>query len=281
MKALWLAGLLSCALAATSFGQGSCQQTLLFDNSNIGGVTQSPSGPPSPTIFTLAQPKRLTNIWVYHWNGTAGSTGGGAAPTIELLDLGTGAQLGPWAAVTYAGSGGAPDVNWAASPDVVVAPGMYQVLSSDAATWSYNAQSMDSGFAMVSGCDAPTPLSSSVSEIQVATGGVQPFALDAGAAFGGLTYLLLGSASGSSPGFPIDGLLLPLNADAYTITTLIAPNSAPLSASLGTLDASGKATAQFTLPGGLPPAFVGLELDHAFVVVELLPTLLHLSLIHI
>ena len=43
----------------------------------------------------------------------------------------------------------------------------------------------------------------------------------------------------------------------------------------GTFDALGNSIASFTLPPGLPPSLNGLTLHHAFVVIELLPTLLH------
>ena len=112
--------------------------------------------------------------------------------------------------------------------------------------------------------------------LSVAAGGTQAFALEAGAPLGSLPYLLLGSLSGSWPGFPIDGELLPLNVDAYTLTSLLAPNAPPLSGSFGVLDAQGQGAAAFSLPPSPAlTALVGLELNHAFLAVELLPGLLH------
>ena len=52
--------------------------------------------------------------------------------------------------------------------------------------------------------------------------------LFAGPQFAGLPYLVLGSASGDTPGFAIDGQLLPLNLDSYTDFTLLSPNVPPL-----------------------------------------------------
>ena len=121
----------------------------------------------------------------------------------------------------------------------------------------------------------PAGLAGTPEQISLAAGGTQSFSLDAGPSLAGLPYLLLGSTSGTSPGIPIDGVQLPLNADVYLTLSLIGPNAPPLSSSLGTLDAQGKAAAAFTLPPGLSPTLAGAQLHHAFVVVELLPTLLH------
>ena len=86
---------------------------------------------------------------------------------------------------------------------------------------------------------------------------------------------MLGSKSGTSPGLPLDGLLLPLNVDGYTLATLMEPNRPPLGNTYGLLDAGGRATATITVPTGLPAGLAGLTLHHAFAVVELLPALLH------
>jgi hypothetical protein len=100
--------------------------------------------------------------------------------------------------------------------------------------------------------------------LSVATGGVQQLALDAGAAHAGKLYFVLGSLSGSSPGFVFDGLTIPLNVDDYFLLTLTRPGASPLSSSLGVLSASGTATASLTLPQ-LGPAAVGLRVHHAAV----------------
>ena len=117
-------------------------------------------------------------------------------------------------------------------------------------------------------------LTGSPDQLSVGSGGVQTFGLAVDGAHALLPYLLLGSLSGTEPGFPISGLVLPLNADAYTLITLLQPGAPPLAGSLGTLDASGQATASFTLPPGLPPTLAGQVLNHAFVVIEATPTLL-------
>ncbi|MEZ5967409.1 MAG: hypothetical protein R3F56_26465 [Planctomycetota bacterium] len=99
-------------------------------------------------------------------------------------------------------------------------------------------------------------------------GGTQAFTLDAGSASAGRGYLLLGSASGTA-GFTFRGLNVPLTPDGYFAFTLTSPNTFPLTASLGNLDAAGQAAASLTLPAGLSPALIGVVLHHAFV--ELAP----------
>ena len=124
--------------------------------------------------------------------------------------------------------------------------------------------------------NGPAGLVGTPASISVASGGTQALSLNAGSAFAGLPYLVLGSWSGTSPGTPLDGQLLPLNTDPYTNITLLTPNVAPLSGTFGTLDAAGAASASFSLPTGLSPGLAGLTLNHAYVVIELLPTLLQL-----
>ncbi len=114
-------------------------------------------------------------------------------------------------------------------------------------------------------------LLSSVTQISASSGGVQDMTVSAGAAHAGRLYLILGSVTGTDPPFPIDGKSLPLLIDIYTVQTLNAPNAPPLANSLGLLDASGVATASFTVPPGLPASFVGLTFFHAFVVVTVPP----------
>ena len=110
-------------------------------------------------------------------------------------------------------------------------------------------------------------------ELSLSSGGTQNLALEAGSAFAGLPYLLLGSVSGTDPGFPVDGLTLPLNVDAYTLLVLNNPNTPPLGASFGTLDALGSAAATFTLPAGTSPALAGTVVHHAYAVLQLVPGL--------
>ena len=117
-------------------------------------------------------------------------------------------------------------------------------------------------------------LTTDTDTISIASGGKQVMRLTSGVNFGNLPYLVLGSATGTSPGLPLDGFTLPLVLDGYTDYTLLAPNTAPLKNTFGNLDAQGFAQAEFEIPSGLSANFVGIQLHHAYIVLELTPTLL-------
>ncbi|MFT5081155.1 MAG: hypothetical protein ACI9C2_001512 [Gammaproteobacteria bacterium] len=117
--------------------------------------------------------------------------------------------------------------------------------------------------------DACQFLSVDVASISATTGGTQSFTLDAGAGHAGEFYFLAGSASGTTPGFSVGGLNVPLNIDNYTLFTLQAYNTPTLTGTFGSLDAAGKGSASVTLGAGFS-ALVGLNLTHAFVTLDAL-----------
>ncbi|MEM7311337.1 MAG: hypothetical protein AAF682_32015 [Planctomycetota bacterium] len=94
----------------------------------------------------------------------------------------------------------------------------------------------------------------------------QTMFLHPGAAYAGQLYFVGGSMSGTQPGTPYAGLLVPLNLDSYSITTLALANTLPFEETLGVLDAEGEATAGFQLIDGLlDSSAVGTKLYHAFL----------------
>lgn len=96
----------------------------------------------------------------------------------------------------------------------------------------------------------------------------QVMALDAGAANAGRTYFLLGSFTGTDPGFDLaSGLHVPLNIDVYFNLLVANPNLIVLN-SFGTLDANGEATATFGLAPGSPAILSGFTFHHAFVLLS-------------
>jgi hypothetical protein len=104
------------------------------------------------------------------------------------------------------------------------------------------------------------------SEISQAGGGSAGWELMAGSSQAGQSYFVLGSISGTSPGFTKNGIPVPLNWDAYSDITLELANTAVLSNTFGTLDANGRASASLNVtPGLLPATAIGAVLDHAFV----------------
>lgn len=104
--------------------------------------------------------------------------------------------------------------------------------------------------------------------MRLVLGGTQYFTLLTSTAFAGDVYFMLGSLSGTAPGFTYGGFLLPLNPDAYFNLTLLHPNQPPLTASLGPLDAEGKGAAQLAIPAGLDPALTGVSVYHAYGILE-------------
>lgn len=88
----------------------------------------------------------------------------------------------------------------------------------------------------------------------------------------GTLYLTLGSATGTGPGLPFLGDVLPLTPDAYFNFTLASPNSPPLVGGFGVLGAGGDATASFSIPSGaLSPA--ELLVHHSVLALDVVPAL--------
>lgn len=139
---------LSSAVLVASIPLGATAATLL-NNWNSGAVS---NGPAVATTFTLTQPTLITQISDYHWN-----SGHGAAPGTIGLQHDPGALVGTYKATGSAGSGGAQNVNWTATPNVCLPAGQYVVIDSSQATWSYNAQSQREGFANIQGTYGCTP----------------------------------------------------------------------------------------------------------------------------
>lgn len=113
---------------------------------------------------------------------------------------------------------------------------------------------------------------SDASSISASAGGTVQFDLTCGSDFGGNFYLVLGSFNGTSPGTQINGELVPLVPDAYTDLTISLVNQGPFGQTFGVLDSLGGANASLTLPPGMASALVGLEANHAFVVIDPITT---------
>ena len=115
----------------------------------------------------------------------------------------------------------------------------------------------------------PPPLVADAYGLSLGAGGTVTMTLTTPFAAG--PYLLLGTTSGTSPGQPLAGGVLPLNQDAYFDHTLANPGGFPLSGSFSLLTPTatgGGATTTFTLPPAFDPLLVGLTLHHAYVVLD-------------
>jgi hypothetical protein len=91
--------------------------------------------------------------------------------------------------------------------------------------------------------------------------------LDVGPTYAGRPFMILGSATGTFPGVPLDhGVTIPLVVDGYTYFTL---DGAPhIVGQVGSLDIAGKASATIDIPPGLG-YLAGLTIHHAFVWFDL------------
>jgi hypothetical protein len=102
--------------------------------------------------------------------------------------------------------------------------------------------------------------------VSAASGGSVDFMLDAGPGNSARNYLILGSLSGTLPGYPLPGgfVELPLNWDAFTDLSLLLTNTPVFMNFLGKLDNDGRAEAVLNAPP-IPPGYAGLKMSYAYV----------------
>ncbi len=103
--------------------------------------------------------------------------------------------------------------------------------------------------------------------VSLAAGGRQDWTLEAGGAYGGFVYWVLGSLSGTG-GFPYQNTFVPLKPDPYFYLTLKTKNGPNFPNSLGLLHPDGSAGAAFQIPANMDPGLAGVELYHAFVLYD-------------
>jgi len=121
-----------------------------------------------------------------------------------------------------------------------------------------------------------SPFQGATEPISLSAGGSRPHVMNAGEAFAGDLYFVLGSITGTSPGISVLGVVLPLNLDPYFMLSLTQPTATAVQPSLGTLNSTGQATALLGVPTGLDPSLAGLVLSHAFLAAD--PVLLTATL---
>ena len=109
------------------------------------------------------------------------------------------------------------------------------------------------------------PFSAFPGEVSVSGEGGQTLFLDGGPERAGHDYLILGSLTGTAPGFWVDGLWIPLNYDAWTVYTLDHPFGPLTFDFVGVLDGIGQASALIDFAELGSAALVGLTLHHVFL----------------
>jgi hypothetical protein len=101
--------------------------------------------------------------------------------------------------------------------------------------------------------------------IPVSMGGAVDFNIDAGAGNAGRNYLLLGTLSGTYPGFTLPGgKVLPLNWDVFTDLIMVLVNTPSCQGFMGKLDGSGQAAAGLDTFGPLDPVLIGSKAYFAY-----------------
>lgn len=103
--------------------------------------------------------------------------------------------------------------------------------------------------------------------ISIATGGGVQLLLDAGSNNANAPYLVLMSG-GSHPGFSYSGVHIHLNMDNFFNLSRNMANGPIFQNTLGTLDASGQATAVFNVPGPVSPVHLGKHYTFAYVLTQ-------------
>jgi tetratricopeptide (TPR) repeat protein len=110
-------------------------------------------------------------------------------------------------------------------------------------------------------------LTRNVPKLSVSAGGRSDLSLDAGPGEAANLYLALGSF-GTTPGFALGGVHVPLNPDQWFQLTLLGQNSVLFPASRGVLDATGRAQSAVVLPPNTTSSLIGASVFHAFIVLD-------------
>ncbi len=109
----------------------------------------------------------------------------------------------------------------------------------------------------------------SVAQLRVTTGGNVDFVLNQGKANAQKNYLLLASASGTTPGITwAPNLVFPLNPDAVFTAVVVGALNNSLPGFLGTLDAAGRKTVRLTMPPGAYLLPINTTLNFAYGVLN-------------
>lgn len=113
--------------------------------------------------------------------------------------------------------------------------------------------------------DPLTRLHVGFDEVSASVGADVPLVTNAGAAEAGRPYVVLASASGTVPGTPFNGQVLPLNMDRLLHFTMTRPGSLLFPGSAGQLDADGRSEAVMQLTPSILTQFIGSRFDFASV----------------
>ncbi|MHC4896955.1 MAG: DUF7948 domain-containing protein [Planctomycetota bacterium] len=134
---------------------------------------------------------------------------------------------------------------------------------------TYNAGRYDT---FLSRLDMGVALYGNLHEVSLSTGGTQKLTVNAGKAHANRSYWIFGSVTGTTPGITLASAIgavhIPLNPDIWTDYTIGLANTATLSNTKATLDASGTAQAAFNIPKVNLPGAIGVVFYHAYLVYD-------------
>jgi hypothetical protein len=119
--------------------------------------------------------------------------------------------------------------------------------------------------------DPLTELHSGYDQLSASNGASVPLVVNTYPAERSAPYLILGSASGTSPGTVFDGLNLPLNRDAFFQVSLDAAGTSHFTNTAGLLDELGHAQASFVAPPMLLATYIGRHIDWCGVIHGAVP----------
>jgi len=134
------------------------------------------------------------------------------------------------------------------------------------ALWRSHTSSTTNTFLLDKSQNKVGSLTADTKAISESGGGKVNLSLDAGWHSSKRKYIILGCVSGTSPGFPLPGNIvkMPINWDGFTSGMLPYLNSHIFNNFLGTLDSTGKSSANFNAPGPLPKGMAGAKIHFAF-----------------
>jgi serine/threonine protein kinase len=142
----------------------SVPQSILFNTSNTNLVHNLPKAHP---YWYNPKSSLVLQIKTYHWNDGRGAPPGtitmygplvcdtnynipGAPPGMIAI-FGRAPTYGPWQATGYPSGGDHSNLWWVVQPNIVLSAGWYGFNDSSDSTWSWNSNSVNTGFTVVSG----------------------------------------------------------------------------------------------------------------------------------
>ncbi|MGI6361563.1 MAG: hypothetical protein ACOX05_04625 [Bacillota bacterium] len=116
----------------------------IYQNESTSGVYNNPQ---VATTFEVTEPTLITGIRNYHWDTSPVNEYESA--TFKLVHSDS-TEYGPWSVVAGPGSG-RENVYWYAFPNEIIKPGLYTLIDSNNATWSWTGNSGGKGHSCIKG----------------------------------------------------------------------------------------------------------------------------------